>query len=123
MTDILARIRLRLYRGINYRLREFHGGRWAGRCRPVSISFMLTDLCNARCLHCDIWKNKAKGIGPTFEQWTLVLRDLRSWLGPVSICFSGGEALLVSFAIDLVAQGASLGLFVELLTHGYWQDQ
>jgi MoaA/NifB/PqqE/SkfB family radical SAM enzyme len=123
MSNILRQVYNRLYEGTNYRLRTLRGGRWAHHCRPVSICFMLTDLCNARCLHCDIWKNKAKGTGPKLEQWTTVLRDLRSWLGPVSICFSGGEALLVPYAIDLVAQAASLGLFVELLTHGYWQDQ
>lgn len=84
---------------------------------------MLTDLCNARCLHCDIWKNKAKGTRPTVEQWRRVLKDLRSWLGPVSISFSGGEALLVPFSTDLVEQATSVGLFLEFLTHGYWQDQ
>jgi MoaA/NifB/PqqE/SkfB family radical SAM enzyme len=123
MSKNLRQIHNYLYQGINYRLRTFQRGRWAHHCRPVSISFMLTDLCSARCLHCDIWKNKAKGVGATFEQWRIVLKDLRSWLGPVSICLSGGEALLVPFAIDLVAQAARLGLLVELLTHGYWQDQ
>jgi MoaA/NifB/PqqE/SkfB family radical SAM enzyme len=123
MFNMLRQAYNRLHEGAKYRLRNFRGVRWAHHCRPVSIYFMLTDLCNARCLHCDTWKNKAKGIGPTFEQRTTVLKGLRSWLGPVSICFSGGEALLVPFAIDLVAQAASLGLFVEVLTHGCWQDQ
>jgi MoaA/NifB/PqqE/SkfB family radical SAM enzyme len=84
---------------------------------------MLTDLCNSRCLHCDIWKNKGKGMSPSFEQWSVVLNDLRSWLGRVSICFSGGEALLVPYCTDLAAHAARLGLLVEVLTHGYWQDQ
>src|SRR6266851_2066222 len=123
MSNILRRVYNRLHEGTSYRLRTLGRGRWAHHCRPVSICLMLTDLCNARCSYCEIWKTKAKGIGPTFDQWTTVLRDLRFWLGPVSICFSEGEALLVPFAIDLVAQAASLGLFVELLTCGYWQNQ
>lgn len=118
-----ATIYRKFYQGLNYRLRGFRGGRWASHCRPVSIGFLLTDLCNARCVHCDIWKNKGKPDSPTVEQWKTVISDLRHWLGPVSIYFSGGEALLVPYAIDLVAFASKVGLFVELLTHGYWDDQ
>jgi MoaA/NifB/PqqE/SkfB family radical SAM enzyme len=112
-----------IYEGLNYRLRTFAGGCFASFCRPVSIGFMLTSLCNARCVHCDIWKNKGKPDSPTAEQWKKVLTDLRAWLGSVGVYFSGGEALLVPFAPDLVAHASNIGLFVEFLTHGYWDDQ
>jgi MoaA/NifB/PqqE/SkfB family radical SAM enzyme len=112
-----------LYEGVNYRLRTFFGGRFAVRCRPISIVILLTELCNARCVHCDIWKNKGRETGPTFEQWKQVLSELRSWLGPVHVCFSGGEALLKLYTIDLVAYAREIGLFIEILTHGYWKDQ
>jgi MoaA/NifB/PqqE/SkfB family radical SAM enzyme len=113
----------RLYDGVNYRLRTFASGRFAAHCRPTSIVLMTTELCNARCVHCDIWKNKGKEDSPTPEQWKTVLSDLRSWLGPVHVVFSGGEALLRPYTIDLVRHGASIGLFMEILTHGYWEDQ
>jgi MoaA/NifB/PqqE/SkfB family radical SAM enzyme len=112
-----------IFEGLNYRLRTFAGGRFASHCRPVSIGFMLTHLCNARCVHCDIWKNKGNPNSPTLEQWKAVLSDLRFWLGPVAVYFSGGEALLVPFMPDLVAHAARIGLFAEVLTHGYWADQ
>jgi MoaA/NifB/PqqE/SkfB family radical SAM enzyme len=113
----------RIYEGLNYRLRTVAGGHWADHCRPTSITFLLTELCNARCVHCDIWKNRGKENSPGLEQWRVVLRDLREWLGPVQVTFSGGEALLVPFATDLVSYGSSLGLFMECLTHGYWLEQ
>jgi MoaA/NifB/PqqE/SkfB family radical SAM enzyme len=113
----------RVYEGVNYRLRSLAGGRFASHCRPTSIVFLLTELCNARCVHCDIWKNKGKEDGPTPEQWKQVLSDLRSWLGPVQVVFSGGEALLKPYTIDLVAHSSSIGLYQEILTHGYWRDQ
>jgi MoaA/NifB/PqqE/SkfB family radical SAM enzyme len=113
----------RLYDGVNYRLRTLAGGRFASHCRPTSIVILLTELCNARCVHCDIWKNKGKEDSPTLDQWKTVLSDLRSWLGPVHVAFSGGEALLRPYTIDLVAHGSSIGLFQEILTHGYWDDQ
>jgi MoaA/NifB/PqqE/SkfB family radical SAM enzyme len=85
--------------------------------------FLLTERCNARCLHCDIWKNTGKEETPTLEQYKTVLSDLRNWLGTVQVTFSGGEALIKPYTIDLVAYGSSLGLFQEILTHGYWEDQ
>jgi MoaA/NifB/PqqE/SkfB family radical SAM enzyme len=113
----------RLYEGWNYRLRTVAGGRWASHCRPTSIVFLLTELCNARCVHCDIWKNRGKEDSPTPEQWKTVMTGLRRWLGPVQVTISGGEALLKPYTPDLVAHASSLGLFLEILTHGYWDDQ
>ena len=84
----------RAYTAANYRLRTLSGGRWADRCRPTDIGFLMTNLCNAKCVHCDIWKNKGKDDTPTVEQYKATLNDMRSWLGPVHVFFSGGEALL-----------------------------
>lgn len=113
----------RLYEGWNYRLRNLAGGRWAAHCRPTSIVFLLTELCSAKCLHCDIWKNTDREDTPTADQWKQVLTDMRQWLGPVHVCFSGGEALMKTFTIDLVSHASAQGLFLEILTHGYWEDQ
>ena len=113
----------RVYEAANYRMRSLAGGRLAAYCRPTSVSLLLSERCNARCVHCDIWKNRGKEDSPTFDQWKVVVADLRRWLGPVQTTFTGGEALLKPFAVDLIAHGTSLGLFVEVLTHGYWPDQ
>ena len=120
---LLAQPYRRLYSGINYRLRSAGGGRLASFCRPVSIGLLLTERCNARCVHCDIWKNRGQEDSPSVEQWKELLRDLREWLGPVHVVFSGGEALLRAYTTDLVKFGSSLGLFIETLTHGYWMEQ
>ena len=52
-----------------------------------------------------------------------MLHDLRRWLGPVQVVITGGEALLKPYTIDLVEYASSIGLFVELLSHGFWKDQ
>jgi MoaA/NifB/PqqE/SkfB family radical SAM enzyme len=119
----LASAYARIYAGINYRLRTAAGGRWAARIRPTVIVVLLTERCNARCVHCDIWKNRGKEAGPGVDLWKATMRDLRRWLGPVPVSFSGGEALLMPFAAEVVAYASSLGLLVEHLTHGYWLDQ
>ena len=113
----------RVYEGLNHRLRTLAGGRWASRCRPTSIGLMLSYRCNARCVHCDIWKNRGKEDSPSAGQWKTLLSDLRGWLGPVHIFISGGEAMLNPYAIEIAAHGSAIGLFVEFLTHGYWDDQ
>lgn len=119
----LDNVRRRLYLGANYRLRTFANGRWASQCRPTSIALLLSERCNARCIHCDIWKNRGKENRPSREQWQTLLNDLRVWLGPVHVVFSGGEAMLNPLTIELVQYASSRGLFVELLTHGFWEDQ
>lgn len=122
-TPVLTSIYNKLFEGINYRLRTVAGGRYANHCRPVTPLILLTELCNARCVHCDIWKNRGKEESPTVEQWKKMVSDLREWLGPVKVVFTGGEALLKPFTIELLAHSSAIGLLPEILTHGYWDDQ
>jgi MoaA/NifB/PqqE/SkfB family radical SAM enzyme len=83
----------------------------------------MTERCNARCIHCDIWKNRGQEDRPTNEQWQTFLTDLRNWLGPVHVVLSGGEALLNPQTLGLVKFASNLNLFVEVLSHGFWEDQ
>ena len=123
MTLLGGAVYRRVYAGLNARLPFIFGGKFAHHCRPNAIMFLLTERCNARCLHCDIWRNQGKEDSPSTEQWMRVLDDLRSWLGPVAVVFTGGEALLKPNTIELAEHASRLGLSLELLTHGYWSDQ
>jgi MoaA/NifB/PqqE/SkfB family radical SAM enzyme len=123
MTRNVASIYRRVYEAATYRLRSVAGGRLAVYCRPTSVAVLLTERCNARCVHCDIWKNRGREVSPSVDQWKKMLENLRRWLGPVQVTLTGGEALLRPFTPELVAHGTSLGLFMEVLTHGYWPDQ
>ena len=113
----------RVYDSVNYRLRTIAGGRFADHCRPTSIIILLTEICNAKCVHCDIWKNTDREDSATVDTWKQVLSDMRRWLGPVQVTFSGGEAMIKPYTPELVAHGSNIGLFQEILTHGYWEDQ
>jgi MoaA/NifB/PqqE/SkfB family radical SAM enzyme len=113
----------RLYEAFNYRLRSFANQRWADHYRPTSITIGLTYRCNARCVHCDIWKNRGPETTPSVEQWRRVLTDLKKWLGPVQVTFSGGEALMQPFTVNLVQHAVDVGLVVEVLSNGYWHNQ
>lgn len=122
MTDLTS-LRRRIYEGASYHLRTLANGRWASQCWPTSIALLMTERCNARCIHCDIWKNRGQEDRPSNLQWQTLLNDLCTWLGPVHVVFSGGEALLNPLTIDLVRYASSIKLFPELLTHGFWEDQ
>jgi MoaA/NifB/PqqE/SkfB family radical SAM enzyme len=113
----------RIYDGVNYRLRTFAAERFADHCRPTSITFLLTERCNAKCVHCDIWKNRGREETPNPEQWNATISDLRRWLGPVQLTFSGGEALMQPFAVDAIKHAVDVGLIVEVLSNGYWNNQ
>lgn len=123
LTAHLATLYRRAYEGLNYRLRTFAGSSFASHCRPTSIAILMTERCNARCIHCDIWKNRGQEDRPNLDQWKTVLADLRRWLGPVHVVLTGGEALLNRDTLELLAYGSSLGLHLEILSHGYWEDQ
>jgi len=41
----------------------------------------------------------------------------------VQLTFSGGEALMQPYAVDLVKHAVDAGLIVEVLTNGYWNNQ
>ena len=116
-------LRARASAAVNYRLRTLAGGRWAHFCRPSEVLILLTERCNARCIHCDIWKNRGKEEVPSVDEWKRTLRELRAWTGPVHVTFTGGEALLQKWAPDVVSYAVSIGLLVEHLTHGFWHDQ
>ncbi|MDX2192068.1 MAG: radical SAM protein [Gemmatimonadales bacterium] len=119
----LDELRARTAAAVSYRLRTVLGGRFAARCRPTQLLILLTERCNARCVHCDIWKNRGQEDVAPADDWIRMLDDVRAWLGPVHVTFTGGEALLWKDAPRVVAHAARLGLVVEHLTHGYWKDQ
>ncbi len=119
----LAGLYVRGYCTANARLAHHFNGRFAGWTRPVSVCILLTERCNARCVHCDIWKNKGREGVPSLEQWKRFVDDLAAWLGSgVVIVFTGGEALLQPFTAELLEYAVGRGLNTELLTHGYWTD-
>ena len=124
LTD-LSEVYLRVRKGLNYRLWTF-ARRPVGRLRPtepVSRSFPDPSGANARCVHCDIWKNRGKEYCPIARA---VERHSRrppalARAGPRGVHRRRGAA--VPFAPELLAYGSSRGLRIEHLTHGYWRDQ
>jgi MoaA/NifB/PqqE/SkfB family radical SAM enzyme len=90
--------------------------------KPTDVILILTYRCNARCVHCrsyDVPRMQEMTTG----EWLRTLDELRDWLGPVFLSFTGGEALLRKDAIDLAAHAADLGFWVEFLSNGWVIDE
>lgn len=110
--------------------------------QPSVIHLRLTDRCNFRCEHCDVWRVRQHGHPPpaggaaprahregrlsehelSTGQWLEVLEQLGAWLGPSSMHLSGGEVLLRPDFFTIAARAKALGFHVQLNTNGSLLD-
>jgi MoaA/NifB/PqqE/SkfB family radical SAM enzyme len=87
--------------------------------KPTYVILLLTNRCNAQCLHCHSWKLRSVDEELTTNDWHSVINQLRKWLGPIYIAITGGEILLRNDAIQLAEHCSSLGFSTEFLTNGF----
>lgn len=87
---------------------------------PVSVQIEITNLCNARCIHCDRhkWSNSEvnRNEMPT-NVIEKLLEDLAK-MGVQSVTFSGGEPTLRKDFIYIIRKAKSVGLHVGILSNG-----
>jgi MoaA/NifB/PqqE/SkfB family radical SAM enzyme len=86
------------------------------RPMPLTVSFILTHRCNFRCRYCDI--PAAAGDELTAAELTRAVDELFD-RGLLRASFSGGEALLRSDAIDVIAHAHGRGLYTSLNSNGW----
>lgn len=117
-------LRSRLYEIVNYRLQTLALRTGLNVSKPTFLCMKLTMQCNARCLHCDIYR--PENLPPdelTAAEWSQVLARLRRWLGPgAPLTVTGGEILLRRDAFEVLERAASLGFAIHLLTNGWLID-
>jgi MoaA/NifB/PqqE/SkfB family radical SAM enzyme len=87
--------------------------------KPTGVIILLTNRCNARCVHCLSWELRSQTHEMTTHEWEKTFDELRKWLGPIFISITGGETLLRKDSILLATYAAELGFWVEFLTNGY----
>jgi len=90
-----------------------------GSCGLRLVEISLTDRCQCRCEHCFAATENALPIQD--ELSTLEIEALLDDLAAMrvsEVCFSGGEPLLRSDIVELVAYAATKGLMVRLISNG-----
>ncbi len=92
-----------------------------GRGWPVSAGVYLTDVCNSRCIMCDIWKNRDKHVYPRAAQERAV--DALAKMGCYYYSISGGEPTLVEDLPGRLAYAAARIPYVHLVTNGFTMEE
>ena len=110
-------LRARLSSLEHSRLAPFAAQHHKNLVKPTSICLKLSERCNSKCVHCDIWKNRRED-ALTTEQWLRTLDGIRRWLGPANIVLTGGEIFLRRDVMAIVRHATRIGLVCEVLSNG-----
>ncbi len=82
---------------------------------PFFCGHKLTYNCNLRCKMCPFWRRASPD--PSLAQEKAVLEQIYN-SGAVGVAFEGGEPLLRSDLVDILAFSRSLPLHTSLITNG-----
>jgi MoaA/NifB/PqqE/SkfB family radical SAM enzyme len=109
--------RARVSGAINSRLAPLAAKFGKNLVKPAYICLKLSERCNSKCVHCDIWKNQEEDTLTT-DQWIRALDNIREWMGPAHVVFTGGEVFLRRDALLILKHATGIGLVCEVLTNG-----
>ncbi len=113
----ITHLRARISDALQIRLAPFAAHLGKNLVRPTYICFKLSERCNSKCVHCDIWKNQHEEPLAT-EQWITTLNEIHRWVGPAHVVFTGGEVFLRRDTLRIISHAAKIGLICEVLTNG-----
>jgi MoaA/NifB/PqqE/SkfB family radical SAM enzyme len=116
-------VRARVYGIVNSRLNRLLKGPLYYFARPVFLCFKLTERCNSKCVHCNIWHNYDDSKELATDDWIHIINNLREWTGPANLVITGGEALLRPDTLLLARHASHVGMIVELLSNGILCDE
>lgn len=89
----------------------------------TTVYWDLTTRCNARCLYCSAWQDRAAGrdVAPSPGFARTVLAGLRA-AGTTRVVMLGGEPTLIPHLPGIIADAVRLGMRVGLATNGIDHD-
>lgn len=99
---------------------------YANRIRQCS--FRITDMCNLRCHTCGQWGDNGYLLGNSLkelrqreipkERYIELLRDMKAHGHQPVLYFWGGEPMLYKGLLDVIEEGARLGMPPTIATNG-----
>lgn len=92
--------------------------------KPLYVGFSVGTLCNFKCQHCDLWKLKTEPKEYlTTHQVKKFLGQLREWLGPFRLVFTGAEPFLRKDILEIISFAAENNIYTVLTTNGWLIDE
>lgn len=86
--------------------------------RPDSVSVVVTNKCNLKCVMCDFWKDTGKtSSGITNTEFRGLFEDLKAF-GVRMVQFTGGEPFLRKDMLDILKSAKAAGLETAVVTNG-----
>ncbi len=85
--------------------------------KPDTISVVVSNSCNLKCLMCDFWKDNKKDSVLTIQTYRNFLKDVADY-GVKKIQFTGGEPLLNKEIYELLISTKEFGLSTMMVTNG-----
>lgn len=87
--------------------------------KPLYVSLDIGPLCNLRCKQCDFWKIKKMPTAMlTAKQIEKVLGELKSWLGPFRLVFTGAEPFINKDIFAILQIASQLDLYTVMVSNG-----
>lgn len=116
--NILDIFRSRIYSFKNSRLQRLNNPFLENFRKPTFLCLKLTEKCNSKCIHCDIWKQDRGNNELTTNEWLNAIDNIRKWTGPAYLVLTGGEIFLRKDATNIIRHASSKGMVVEALSNG-----
>ncbi|HEX5130727.1 MAG TPA: radical SAM protein [Usitatibacter sp.] len=91
-------------------------GRW-DITRPRRFYGILNERCNLKCMGCDYWRLEHYVDELPSQEWIRVLKEIKDFVGPFHINFSGGEPLVKHGVFDILDFCRDNGILAGMTTN------
>lgn len=88
------------------------------KINPKRAGWYITDLCNAKCLKCDIWKNKSKDSKDLSLEKNKKIIDNLADFGINQLEIVGGEPFSYHSIFEIIKYTRKKGINIEFNTNG-----
>jgi len=92
--------------------------------KPLYVGLSVGTICNFRCKQCDLWKIPTKPEKYLISQQIKnILKDLRDWLGPFRLVFTGSEPFLRKDMIKILKFVSQNNIYTVITSNGWLIDK
>ena len=92
--------------------------------KPLYVGLSVGTICNFRCKQCDLWRIPTKPEEYlTTREIKRILKDLRNWLGPFRLVFTGAEPFLRKDIIKILRFASKNNIYTVITSNGWLIDE